>query len=146
MERNQIMKEQANPDAKRASIDTDISVRWKKVNGALKIELDAMAKLDKERFDRENEEWKANMLKKVEDHKAAVRAKYFSETEKTPARDASLNELALSMMATPQGVSRQSLSARFAGTVFPPLPFKTNARPQGIIRLNASNNRPHIIP
>jgi hypothetical protein len=150
MERNRIMKEQANPDAKRTSIESDISDRWKKVDGTLKIELDAMAKLDKERFDRENEEWKAHiMLKKVEDHEAAVRAKSFADTlEKTPAREPSLNELILTTMATPQGGSRQSLSARFAGTVVPPLLFKAKARPQGIVRLNANNKTggPHIIP
>jgi hypothetical protein len=149
MERNRIMKEQANPDAKCASIGSDnlaatISARWKKVDGALKIELDAMAKLDKVRYDRENEEWKADMLKKVEEHEAAVRAESFADMlEKTPAREPSLNELALTTMATPQG-SRQSLSAIFAGTAVPPLPF---TRPQGVSRSNADNKTggPHVI-
>jgi hypothetical protein len=144
MERNRITKEQANPDANRASVGSDnlattISARWKKVDGALKIELDAMANLDEDRYDRENEEWKA---------KAAVRTKSFSKTlEKTPARVMSLNEPILTVMATPQD-NRQSLSARFAGAVVPPLPFKPNAQPQGISRSNANNKTggPHVIP
>ena len=57
MERNRITKEQANADAKHASggfnnLANTISARWKKVDGTLKIELDTMAKLDRERYDR----------------------------------------------------------------------------------------------
>lgn len=78
------MKEQANPDAKRASIGCDkwqlgqyyLSLSQVKEGGwGLKIELGAMAKLDKDRYNCENKEWNANMLmKKIDGHKATARA------------------------------------------------------------------------
>jgi hypothetical protein len=153
LERNRIMNEQANRDAKRASVGYDnladtISARWKRVDGALKIELDAMAKLDKERYDRENEEWKANlMLKKAEEHEAAITAESLTDmVEKTPARDMSLNEPVLTAMATPQG-GRQSISFK-SGAAIPPLPFKTTPRPRRFFLNAMGGNRPapHIIP
>ena len=42
-----------------------VSAKWKKCSAALKIELEAMSKLDKERYNRENLEWKENMLKEA---------------------------------------------------------------------------------
>jgi hypothetical protein len=75
MERNRIMKDQANPGAKHAPGDiaisaNTISARWKKVDGTLKI-LDVMAKLDKDMYNNvEIEEWKAVMLIKAEDAEA----------------------------------------------------------------------------
>jgi hypothetical protein len=73
------MKEQANADAKHASggfnnLANTISARWKKVDGTLKIELDTMAKLDRERYDLEVEKWRASMLKIAEDVEAASKA------------------------------------------------------------------------
>jgi hypothetical protein len=152
MERNRIVKEEANPDANRAFVGSNslaktISARWKRVDGALKIELNAMAKLDKERYDRENEEWKANVLKQVEDHEAAITAESLTDmVEKTPARDMSLNEPILTAMATPQG-GRQSFSFK-SGAALPSLPFKTTPRPRRFFLNAMGGNRPepHIIP
>jgi hypothetical protein len=153
MERNRIMNEQANRDAQRASVGYDnladtISARWKKVDGALKIELDVMAKLDKDRYDRENEEWKVNMmLKKAEDHKAAAWAESLEDmVEKTPSRYMSLNEPVLTAMATPKG-GRQSISFK-SGAAIPPLPFKTTPRPRRFFLNPMGGNRPapHKIP
>ena len=147
------MNEQANRDAKRASVGYDnladtISARWKKVDGALKIELDAMAKLDKDRYDREKEEWKANlMLKKAEEHEAAAKAEPLEDMmEKTPARYMSLNQPILTAMATPKG-GRQSISFK-SGAAIPPLPFKTTPRPRRFFLNAMGGNRPetHIIP
>jgi hypothetical protein len=75
LERKNIMKEQGNPDAKHTaggfgSLASVISTKWKTIDGALKLELEAMAKLDKDRYDCEVEVWKAS---KAAEAKAALK-------------------------------------------------------------------------
>ncbi|KAL3798920.1 hypothetical protein ACHAWO_013037 [Cyclotella atomus] len=132
MERNRIMKEQANPDAKHASggfanLANIISARWKKVDGALKIELDAMAKLDRERYDREVDVWKANMLKKAKDAEAAASSAE-AEAEDAAAREkCKFDRLPWSEfdLASIANISVKS------GAAIPSLTFKRNPPPQG---------------
>ena len=45
---------------------SSLSGKWKNVCTALKLELEALSKLDKERYNRENREWKENMLKEAQ--------------------------------------------------------------------------------
>jgi hypothetical protein len=139
MERKRIMKQQTNPDVKRASVESDnlnntISARWKKlkkVDGALKIEMNAMAKLDKDRYDREKDKWKANMMfKKADKDYAAAKVEPFADAvAKTPASIMALSEPSITSIATTEG-SRRSVSVK-SGADIPPLPFERNPRPQG---------------
>lgn len=50
-------------DFSSGSFSSYVSKNWKKCNTVIKLKLEEMAKLDKERYHRENIEWKANMLK-----------------------------------------------------------------------------------
>ncbi|KAL3768279.1 hypothetical protein ACHAWO_012389 [Cyclotella atomus] len=65
LERKRIMKEQGNPDAKHAaggfgSLASIISTKWKAIDDAVKLKLEAMAKLDRDRYAREMDAWKAS--------------------------------------------------------------------------------------
>jgi hypothetical protein len=60
-----IMKEQDKPGAKHAaggfgSLTSDISTKWKTIDSVLKLELEAMANLDRDTYVREIEAWKAS--------------------------------------------------------------------------------------
>jgi hypothetical protein len=127
------MKQQANPGVKRASVGSDtsantISAKWKKlkkIDGALKIELDAMAKLDEDRY-------QANMmLKKADKDYAAAKVESFTDlAAKTPASIMSMSEPTITSIANTEG-GRRSLSIKSEADI-PPLPFERNPRPQGL--------------
>ncbi|KAL3798922.1 hypothetical protein ACHAWO_013039 [Cyclotella atomus] len=144
MERNRITKEQANPDAKHASgafanLTNTILARWKNIDGALKIELDAKAKLDKERYNREVDVWKANMLRIAEEAASKAAASSADVAEEAPARDGNLDSVALSESTLDSIANskdgRRSITVK-PGAVIPPLPFKvTRGRGRG-----SSNN------
>ena len=75
MERMRVMKEQSDPNTKHAAVGfgvlaSTVAAKWKEIDTVLKLELETMARLDKKRYDRENEEWKLNMLNKAGDDKA----------------------------------------------------------------------------
>jgi hypothetical protein len=72
------MKEQANPGAKHAaggfgSLARATSSKWKSLDGALKLELEAMVQLNRDRYNREIEAWKNEMLRKRNDAETAVK-------------------------------------------------------------------------
>lgn len=106
------------------SFTSYVSTKWKKSDTALKLELEAMAKMDKERYDRENREWKANMLKEamgsLEEDQTNKSHSFGKAAGKAPVQEFPTDKLHMAC------VSKEA---------FPALPFKVN-------RPNVSDGQP----
>jgi hypothetical protein len=106
-----------------------ISAKWKQVDTAVKNELIAMAELDKERYNRENEEWKLEMLRKAEVEQAdaakvAIGAKPSEDVtlESDINSKAEVNSIVKPSPLASAGRRRHTVT----GGIVPPLPFQTD--------------------
>ena len=108
-------------DYTKGNFSSYVSARWKKCSAALKLELEAMSKLDKERYHRENLEWKENMLKEALESTEGARA-VKSHSFNNGADDTAVEAVA--------SANKSTLTSRVNASVsFPALPFQINRVP-----------------
>ncbi|KAL3797990.1 hypothetical protein ACHAWO_004588 [Cyclotella atomus] len=133
LERKRIMKEQGNPDAKHAaggfeSLASVISSKWNTIDDAAKLELEAMAKLDRDRYDREIEAWKASK----DAAEAALKFGPASDkTEELPLREVVFDSEPVREVMSPLGfVSPLDLYCGQPSTAydFPRMPFTSRSQ------------------
>lgn len=108
-------------DYTKGNFSSYVSAKWKKCSAALKLELEAMSKLDKERYHRENLEWKENMLKEALESTEGARA-VESHSFNNGADDTAVEAVA--------SANKPTLTSRVNASVsFPALPFQINRVP-----------------
>ena len=124
-------KSKNTPSGHEGNFSRHVSAKWKKIDSALRLELEAMAKLDRERYERENEEWKLTQDQKVPVTKNA---------ENTPLIDTPVCDLA----ATDESSSsnRTRLSADADADAIPMLPFQRPPKPGHNVDSNETSARP----
>lgn len=142
MERKKVMRDHADQNVKHATggfgtLARRVSEKWKTVDAALKIELEAMANKDKQRYKHEVEAWKLAMLKE-----ANIAMK---ESFKTAPTQSHASEAFVEVLATknahavtlhdikPSPPSQSNSAAYLSGLALPPPPFETPRREQCVI-------------
>ena len=108
-----------------ASFATHVSAKWQNIDDALKMEIEELAKLEEERYNREIEEWK--MSTEAQDPKTPqITVGQMSHCEKPPAKKV-------------KSLSKTSHS----GIAFPPLPVMAAPGPRRIIRRDTQSSLLH---
>ncbi|KAL3790109.1 hypothetical protein HJC23_013620 [Cyclotella cryptica] len=142
MERKKVIKDQSNQNAKHATggfgtLARKVSEKWKTVDAALKLELEAMANEDKQRYKHEVEEWKLAMLKE-----ANIAMKEVSKTAPTQshASDAGAKKVAKknAHRVTPCDIkcstlSRSNSTLDICGPTLPYPSFETRRNVQSVV-------------
>lgn len=156
MERNRIMEEQSESKAKHAiggfgNLARTVSAKWKNVDTTLKLELEALANKDKERYNREVEEWKLAMFEEataaMKEREAATKANLqgsdtvnespveISSVKGSPAHTASCFETAPlaferrpSLWPEAKSSPKESNTMSISNFRLPRLPFQTASR------------------
>ena len=105
-----------------AHFASNVSSKWQNIDATLKMELEELAKLEQERYNREMEEWEMS-TEAQEPETAKMASGQISHCEKPPAK------------------KRKSLSKTcHSGIAFPTLPFEAAPGYRRIIRHNAQSS------
>ena len=103
-----------------ASFASHVSAKWNNISADLRFELEELAKLEQERYNREMKEWKLSM-KVPEPETPKIASGNISYPKNVPVK------------------KRMSLRKK-SGTAFPPLPFKVASGPRRVMGRNAQSS------
>jgi hypothetical protein len=121
-----------------ASFASHVSAKWKNLGTALRIELEEMAKLDQERYDRENQEWMMKMNMGAQNEFEALKSTMLNgAVQKTPFVLGKIPQCESVPAKKRMSVNKTSLS----GITFPDLPFEAAPGPRRNTGRNAQFTR-----
>lgn len=121
-----------------ASFASHVSAKWKNLGTALRIELEEMAKLDQERYDRENQEWMMKMNRGAQGELETLKSTMLNgAVQQTPFVFGEIPQCESAPAQKRMSVDKTSLS----GITFPALPFKAALGPRRNTDRNAQFTR-----